>query len=287
MTAPTESRNGFGPGIAVLIVVATIIFAGGPILLSAKHSPADGTQDAAAVAAVDPEPVREPGTIPADEAPLDLPGDEMFKGVYDLTQGTTPLGTEEFRITHNGRQISIDIRRRSTTEDAVKAALHLTENFDFRRAGWTQYSDPRVDASYRREGGSVRATIDNEDRRAAEEIPLTLLGHTLPPYPSTMIALILSTELEPGESRELETVYFGEPDWRMTPVQSNLSRGEDAAESGPGGRSTTQTYTFVRILPEGIEEVSRLRVTPGGLLMRQETTTRNGSWVATLRTLEN
>ena len=129
----------------------------------------------------------------------------------------------------------------------------------------------------------VRATVENEGLRAAEEVPLSLIGHALPPFPSTLISVILASDLQPGDSMDLETLYFGESDWRMTPVQSSLSRGEDTVETDSTGESTTtQTYTLERTLPSD-REVSRLQVTPGGLLLHMETTSANGTWTATLR----
>ncbi len=271
MKSPTASPVG---RIAIAsILLAGLAIGGASILTSDETDDPVVTIHENGRAQAPSEPAAPPPGVPADEATLALPGEEMFRGVLQLEHDGEPFGTEEYRITKQGTQIHLDARRRTRTEAAEKLVLTLTEDFRFRRGEWTRYGPDRIDVRYRREGASVRATSTEAGRPVAEELRLGTGGTLLSGFHCAAMVLFPAIGAEGPESVRFPVARIGGANWRMIPAEVTLSRVPGGSTSG----STDALVFDLRVTaqegtgdPGGTDEAARLRFTRGGRLLRSE-----------------
>lgn len=277
MSARTEGRGSIALFIAI---VALGLLAGGTILRSGSTDPEADRTSTPTTPRTSAVPKASPPGIPDDEAPLDLPGDELFKGTYELERNGEPYGTEEFRVTHHGAQLLVDVRRRSLYDPAEKLSVFLTEDSDFRRAEWVRYGDSGFRVDYRREGSALRAAVVHPDgSREAQEVPFRPGSIAYYEGPSAWLGTLFARDLAPDSTLEVDTITFGGNDWRMRDTKSSLTR--EVNEVATRGQEIRHVFNILRPVVGG-DDVTRLRVRPGGLLLSLESAGPDGTLVARL-----
>jgi len=278
MTTSRAARAFPRLGLALVVVALFVVYRQGLLGVGPSAGDPDRRPDAPQGAPCEP---RTAGTIPPEDAPLDLPGQELWRGTYDLAVDGAPAGTEEFRITHRGTMLFADVRRRPHGEPPVKLVLELTEAFDFRRARFTRYTDPAQSAQYRREGAMIRATTATAEGPRAQELRLPRGGVVLPPCITALQLLVSTHELSIGEQRRADLAIFGDPGWSLTASEGTLSRLDDRDE--PGSSGPVQVYTLTREVG-GVPETTTIHRKAGGHLLRAVIRGSRGTTTATLRT---
>jgi len=227
-----------------------------------------------------------PPGVPADEAALAMPGDELFRGTLELEHDGEPFGTEEYRITRKGTQVFLDARRRTRTEPAEKLVMTFTEDFDFRRAEWTRYGPDRIDVRYRREGAAVRATTTENDRPVAEEVRLGAGGTLFPTFHCAAMALFPVIGADAPETVTIPVARIGAPDWRMIAAEVTISRVPDGSGNGAAPDEAALAFDLRLTTPGEPDEAARLRFTRGGRLLRSELATPEGTRTASHRPVD-
>lgn len=271
-------NEGKGSIVLFVVIVALGLVAGGTILRSGGADPEVDARDGTPTPYTAAVPQKTPPGIPAEEAALELPGDELFRGTFQLDRNGEPYGTEEFRLTHHGAQLLVDVRRRSLYDPAEKFVMFLTEDSEFRRAEWVRYGESGFRVDCRREGSALRATVVHPDgTREAQEIPFGRGGVALLQGPSAWLGALFGRSLETDTTREIDLVTLGGDDWRMRHAKSSLTR--EANEIASHGQILSHVYTVVRPVAGG-DDVTRLRIAPGGRLLSLEGAGPEGSFVA-------
>lgn len=225
--------------------------------------------DQAAAAASDPSPA------PERDLAMQLPGEVMHRGTFTMKFQQWDAGSENFLLTrdHETWHAAGHVRPTGGGQQPSLTTITLDHNGAFRRATWTQLTEPPIHAEYTVKNGQLHIEArrgDDEPNHMMMDLPDPFLI-SAPALVADML-LLPTLNLQPGDRREFTMVGLGFMSWRPQTYPAVVERRQDAELVVGDGEEQQTITTHVYHMTMDIEMVgemqSELHIDANGLLRR-------------------
>ncbi len=175
-----------------------------------------------------------------------LPGVEVARGKYSFKWGDFAAGHEEFTInkTDDGYQIHTESRPQGGGQLPTSHTIHADATGRLTKVIWKQLSDTPLEATYTLTPDELKVAAARngvaQDPQTVKLTPKDFLS--LATYAADFLA-IRHHALKPGETRELNALSFGYPDWRVQGAPYKITREPDTTiDRGADGAKVTCSH---------------------------------------------
>lgn len=207
-----------------------------------------GVREAIAAESAAPKEVDEPVTH-------GLPGEEISRGKFRYTFGKFPAGEELFVMTRSedGFHLFTDARPKGGGAMPSTITAHATPEGRVHSVKWHQRAAPPVEATYTIAAGTITAIAKRGGEAQPEQVTKLEEGHvfTISATASTFFEY-RALGLKPGESRQLTSLSFGFPDWRIQPAPYKVTRNPDTTIELNGVKTPCANYQSELTTPFGV-----------------------------------
>jgi imidazolonepropionase-like amidohydrolase len=232
---------------------------------------------------------RSPATNQKDsaEVPPELPGEVVVRGRYRFRFQQFEAGSESFLVTKStdGYHVWSHSKPQGGGQTPAIVQTHFSADGKLLAAKYRTLTSRPIEASYRLEDGKLKAEATRANRPAeTAEYSLASEYRISTPTYATEFLFYADLGLEVGESKKLESIGFGFPDWKPAGVEVEVKRAEGETLEVAGKAWPTTVYLSTFTSPVGEMKV-KTWLDANGHTLKAETKFPFGS-LSVIRELE-